>query len=352
MDDARRILIRCDAAPEIGFGHVVRCLALADAMRDNHNWQVDFAMMIGEIGFSQVHAKGYAIYRAPRENLSGVEEGDWLCQVVTNSKPDVLLLDVRTYLTTSAVQSIRESGVLIVTIDDPSERRLVADLAFYPPVPQVEQMDWTGFAGERYVGWEWVLLRPEFAQAREKKLQELPRPKNSSPRILVTMGGSDPAGFTLTVLKALDTLQEDFSVCVVLGNGFLHDQELNDWLKTAQRTYTIKRNVTDMAEVMIEAEIAVISFGVTAYELATIGVPAIYYCLTDDHAISASAFVKEGIGLSLGSYCQIDVERACSSIEELIRNRPRRLKMRKCATMLIDGGGVRRISTVIMERIK
>ncbi len=346
------ILIRCDAAPELGFGHVVRCLALANTLRDLYGWQVEFAMKTGAVGFAQVHSSGYLVHRAPAEILSGEDEGSWLQQIVKNIRPHALLLDVRTDLTTRAVQSIRENGVAIVTIDDPSERRLAADLAFYPPVPQVERMDWAGFSGERYVGWEWVLLRPEFAQARREKMLELPRPENSPPRILVTMGGSDPAGLTLMALEALDMLQEGFSVCVALGSGFMHDQLLNEWLATAQRIYTINRNVANMAELMSEADLAIASFGVTAYELAVVGVPTIYYCLTSDHAISASVFVKEGIGLSLGSYCQIDVERACSSIGELIRNRPRRLKMRKCATMLIDGGGVRRISTVIMERIK
>jgi len=350
MADAQRILIRCDAAPEIGFGHVVRCLALADVMCDYYGWQVEFAMMTGEMGFAQVRAKGYVVHCAPKENLSGEEEGAWLQQLVKSIHPRALLFDVRTGLTTGAVQSIRDNGVLVVTIEDPSERRLAADLAFYPPVPQVEKMDWIGFAGERYVGWEWVLLRPEFAREREKKLLELPRLENSPPRILVTMGGSDPAGFTLMALKGLDMQEEDFSVCVVLGAGFMHDQALNEWLKTAQRTYTIKRAVADMAEVMRKADLAITSFGVTAYELAVLGVPTIYYCLTDDHATSASAFVKEGVGVSLGCHLKVNLERVRKSSQELIQNHGRRLKMQGCAIKLIDGAGTHRISSVLKKR--
>jgi spore coat polysaccharide biosynthesis protein SpsF len=344
-----KLLIRCDAAPEIGFGHVVRCLALADELRNGHRWQVEFAMMKGQMGFAQVQAKGYVVHCAPTEHLSGEQEGAWLQQLVKNILPQALLLDVRTDLTTSAIQSIRASGVLIVTIDDPSERRLAADLAFYPPVPQVEKMDWTGFSGERYVGWKWVLLRPEFARARERKLLELPRSENCPPKVLVTMGGSDPAGFTLTVLKALDTLQEDLSVCVVLGAGFLHDQELSEWLKRAQRTYTIKRNVADMAELMGEADLAIASFGVTAYELATVGVPAVYVCLSEDHAESCEIFVAAEMAVSLGDYRNISTFELSEALGLLVIDPQQRHIMSEIDTQLIDGRGVERVADKIVN---
>jgi len=323
MDDAMRILIRCDATPEIGFGHVVRCLALANTMCEHHSWQVGFAMMKGEAGFTQVQAKGYAVHRAPSESLSGEEEGSWLQQVVESTRPHALVLDVRTDLTTSAIQSIRESGVLIVTIDDPSGRRLAADMAFYPPVPQVEKMDWTGFTGKRYVGWEWVLLRPEFAQAREKKLLELPRSENCPPRILVTMGGSDPAGLTLMALKAIEKLDGEFRVLVIVGGGFMHEASLGYWLATANRTYEICRDVTDMASLMVETDLAVVSFGMTAYELAVVGVPTLYLCLTDDHSVSATAFVMEGFGVSLGSYDKVSIEMLSENIADISTTRDR-----------------------------
>lgn len=345
-----KLLIRCDAAPEIGFGHVVRCLALADELRDSHGWQVDFAMMKGEMGFAQVQAKGYVVHCASKENFSGEDEGDWLKQLVKNILPQALLLDVRTDLTTSAITSIRASGVFIVTIDDPSERRLAADLAFYPPVPQVEKMDWTGFSGERYVGWEWVLLRPEFAKAREKMLLELPRSENYPPKILVTMGGSDPAGFTLTVLKAFETLLEDLSVCVILGAGFLHDHELNEWLKTAQGTYSIKRNVADLSELMGEADLAIASFGVTAYELTVMGVPTILLSLTDDHACSAQALHQARIALSLGNHSIVTEEQIANSIRNILRD-AQTLRIMRVSCSFIDGKGADRIAKRLNESL-
>ncbi len=43
----KRALMHCDGIPLIGFGHVVRCLTLADELRDSHGCEVMFAMLQG-----------------------------------------------------------------------------------------------------------------------------------------------------------------------------------------------------------------------------------------------------------------------------------------------------------------
>jgi spore coat polysaccharide biosynthesis protein SpsF len=222
------VLIRCDGASEIGFGHVVRCLALADELRNTYGCQVDFAMLQGPQGFEQVRAQGYQVHH-PSASIKDLVENEWLLRVVAETKIQALVLDVRTDLATSTVHSIRESGVLIVTIDDPSERRLYADLAFYPPVPQVERLDWKGFTGKIYIGWDWVLLRPQFsnsatrARARGALSMAGSHSVDCQMTLLVTMGGSDPAMMTLISLKAIDRIEKNLRVLVVLGSGFSHN---------------------------------------------------------------------------------------------------------------------------------
>src|SRR5205085_2706094 len=112
-------------------------------------------------------------------------------------RPDALVLDVRQGVTSSWIKSHRSSGAVVATIDDPSDYRLHADLAFYPPIAQVAEFDWRGFTGVRLVGPEWVVLRRAFADPPP------PRPHREHATVLVTMGGSDPAGMTLTALEAV-----------------------------------------------------------------------------------------------------------------------------------------------------
>mgnify|MGYP000335288717 CR=1 FL=1 len=349
-----KVLIRCDAAPAIGFGHVVRCLALADALRDGHGCEVSFAMLQGPEGFEQVRANGYVVHQL-QPSSAILDEGEWLQELIANHQQQALILDVRTDLATSAVQSIRATGVLIVTIDDPSARRLFADLAFYPPVPQVARLDWTGFTGKRFVGWDWVLLRPQFAEAAQRArawtAESMADPPSLNRRLtlLVTMGGSDPAGLTLLALDAIEKIEGDFRTLVVIGSGFMHDAALADWLARANRTYEIRRDVTDMASLMAAADLAVASFGATSYELTAMGLPAIYLSLTHDHVESAQLFEKYEIAINIGHYEKIGVGEITNILGNLLTDHQQRFAFAQRANQLIDGFGANRIAALIVN---
>lgn len=334
------ILFRCDGSPEIGLGHVVRCLALADELSERHGCRIAFAMRPGLLGVQMVEQKGYHVL-IPRASPS--DSGQWLKQALREAGARTLVLDVRDDLPMTAVGHMREEGTLIVTLDDPSERRLAADLAFYPPVPQVKRMDWTGFDGRLFVGWEWVVLRREFADRP-------PRVANEHPVILVTMGASDPAGLTLEALKALDLLHEEFDARILVGPGFLRHAALMGLLAVMRRSVNVLENATDVYDVMAGADLAMASFGMTAYELAAMGVPTIYLCLTQDHAESASAFADALMGVSAGLWSQVtpsDLARRASTMLHDLDGWRARLNSR-----FVDGLGTHRVAAEMVDSIR
>ena len=348
----QKILIRCDAAPEIGFGHVVRCLALADELRNSHGCQVDFAMLQGPQGVAQVQDQGYAVFQ-PSQGIENLDEGAWLQDLITGKHHQVLVLDVRTDLANEAVQSIRESGVVIVTIDDPSDRRLHADLAFYPPVPQVERMDWTGFTGKYFIGWDWVLLRPQFAEAAQQANIRGERSKSASQSnerkltILVTMGGSDPEGLTIIAIDAIEQIAGNFHVVLIIGRGFMHQAALKKRLAVAERNYEIHHNVINIAQLMLDSDLAISTFGVTAYELASVKTPSIQISLTIDHEESCRALLLAGLACSLGLYHSVTPDIMARKIDETINA----FKGNSEYPSIIDGCGYERIAREIKARL-
>ena len=72
------------------------------------------------------------------------------------------------------------------------------------------------------------------------------------------------------------------------------------------------------------APVAVAAFGVSAYELAAYGVPALYLSLTKDHALSASAFEQAGMGLSLGTIDDVTDEAIEGATRQLMSDAQRR----------------------------
>jgi len=162
------------------------------------------------------------------------------------------------------------------------------------------------------------------------------------------MGGSDPAGLTLKALTALDDLEDDFTASVVLGRGFVHEDALANWLASSRREYDIRRDVTDMAELMCQADLAIASFGVTAYELAAMGVPAIHLCLTEDHVESASVFAAPGAAVNMRPCKDVEIGDLGTQIRRLLHDGSHRHDMAGRAREFVDGSGARRTAKTIV----
>ncbi len=332
-----KIIIRCDGGARVGMGHVVRCLALADELK-KLGAEVSFAMIEDEIGIAKVCRNNYNVYVLE----SGSSEADWMMDLLQGQAPDIVVMDFRTDLPRSEVLSWRSLGVRIATIDDPSPRRLEAEWAFYPPIPQIQAMDWSGFQGKLCAGWDWVLLRPEFAVKPVRKPHEIPN-------ILVTMGGSDPFGMTLMALRALMSLEETFETRVVLGPAFCQIEELERLLANSKRAFLVYKGVSDIWNLMAECDLAIASFGVTAYELAAMGLPALHLCLSDDHAQSASAFEKAGIAINLGVFRTLNEKRLSDCVKKLLSESMNLSNMASKAETLVDGLGSKRIAQKLLN---
>ncbi|MCL5966099.1 MAG: hypothetical protein M1550_02605 [Deltaproteobacteria bacterium] len=278
--------------------------------------------------------------RTPSQDHSQFDYARWLRDAVREVGAQVLVLDVRDDLSRETVEGLRKEGLRIALLDDLGQKRLSADLAFYPPIPQVRRLEWGGFTGKLFVGWEWVALRRQFASIPSHT-------SHGRPTVLVTMGASDPAGLTLMAVAALDRLGEDFDAVVVEGRGFSRHEELEARLAGARRRFELLRNVDDMATLMARADLAVSSFGVTAYELASAGVPAIHLCLTDDHAKSALEFTRAGMAVTLGAAGNVTEEALAGEVSRLLSDEATRRAMGEVGRSRVDGCGARRIARVI-----
>ena len=186
------------------------------------------------------------------------------------------------------------------------------------------------------------MLRPQFAQSA-------PLRKRSKCSLLIAMGGSDPAGLTLKAVHALDRLDEEFESVIIVGAGFCHGQSLRKLLGQTRRRFTVREDVSEMSAAMAEASLAICSFGMTAYELAAMGVPSVYMCLTPDHGQSASALAAAGMGISVGVN-DPDIEvRLAAAVLRLLVDKNARAQMSARARELMDGRGASRIAELLVS---
>ena len=363
---SQAVIVRCDGGAAFGMGHVSRGLALADELRGQHACDVTFAMREPDsAGVAAVRSLGYAV--DPVEAAVDADYGNALAALVERRAATVIVVDVRDVLSREALDALRRSGVRVVVIDDPSNRRLAADLAFYPPAPQVQEMNWAGFTGRWFSGWEWVLLRREFAGSGLRPVESGGSvgsdlwpvgsdvaggegAQSTAIDVLITMGGSDPAGMTAFTVDALNLLPMPLAVEVLTGPAFLRPKELIGAVARSTHCVRVTQAPTAMAPLMRASRIAVSSFGVSAYELAACGVPSVHVGLTPDHARSSSAFDREGIAITAGVFAEIQPRDIADAAARLIGDAGLRMRMASRARELVDGRGASRIAQLMIDR--
>ena len=325
------VVIRCDAGHALGLGHLVRCLAVAAALRDRYSAAVNFALGGDPALAAMVREQGFAVTPIPGRDPAGA-----LAAALETVRPDALLMDVRTPDDAAEIAAIRAAGCRFAVLDDGGGRRLAADLAFYPPVGA--ELDWRGAQGEVCAGWDWLALRPQFSPPP-------PWRPLAPPRALILAGGSDPYGLRTRLLRiAAAALPEAWRITLVAGRATAADPAFDALAAGLGARLEPLRAVDDMAGLMAGATLALSPFGGAAYELAVVGVPTILLGLDADHARSAAALDRAGAAHLAGIAAEVDDETLARDIAALAADPERRARMSAAARALIDGRGAIRIA--------
>lgn len=332
-------LILCNGGGKFGFGHVKRMANLACALRDREGISSTFCVAGTSDALNPIRAADFETQRMRGAGIAAAAEA------FQRAHPSqILLCDLREGLSRDELDALRRDVPLVAAIDDTSERRLTADVAYYQPVPQAEQLDWTGSHCQRRIGWEWTLLG----------LSKVAAPLRSTiarPTLLVTMGGNDPLRLTLAAAQALAKLDPVFRARFVIGQGVTDGARLAKAIVALAPHFETVEGASDLSTEYAACDLALSAFGVTASELAAFGVPALYLCLTEDHAQSASAFERAGMGISLGLADRVQAPDIARAVRALLTNPARRREMRTAGLSTIDGEGAARIASDLAQML-
>lgn len=286
------IVFRVDASIWIGSGHVMRCLVLADELK-GRGYLVSFACLPqkGDM-ISYIESRGFDVVTltTPAEYIQPSHEADyggWLQRSVFEDATDFLshikssdLVVTDHYAIESDWQKIvrAELGCVLVAIDDLA-RTHDADLI----IDQTLGRGSNEYVGKARVltGSDYALLAPNFLALREQGLNRTP-PKEKA-RVLISMGGIDNPNATLLVLKALIGLV-DASFTVLLNARAPHYQEVKAWCLKHDNVEH-KEFESNMAELMLQHDLAIGAPGTTSWERACLGLPSILIPLAENQSM-------------------------------------------------------------------
>ncbi len=329
-------LIRCDGGFTYGYGHVKRSLTLARALRDREGFGVIFALNGDADAARTLRDAGFETVLLP-----ALGKGNALNTLVAAKKPDMVICDARENLARDDLVRRAEKLAVVAVIDDGSDRRLSATHAYYPPVPQVQRLIWKGSKTIVRTGWEWALLGfdPTNVSSKRMSLDAV------RPRLVVSMGGSDPLDLTRIAACGLAKITMPFGARFVIGPGFRNPARLAREIEAMSPNFETVQGLTDLGSEFASADLALVTFGVTAYELGALGVPALYLALNDDHVLSASSFEQAGMGIVLGLGRVLRAEDIARASWKLLSDDERRRDMRAASLNTIDGRAGERIAT-------
>jgi len=273
------LLVRVDASAQIGTGHLMRCLALAQAWRDVGGRVVFLMAMESPPLEARLRSEGMEVVHLPVQPGSmddAIQTADFARQLGA----DWVVVDGY-HFGAEYQRIIKDSGLRLLFIDDIGHaEHYSADLVLNQNIHAHEGLYQNREPYTRLLlGTRYVLLRREFLKWRGWK-REIPEVAR---KVLVTMGGSDPDNVTLKVIQALHQVDMDgLEAIVVVGGSNPNYEELQSAVQDSRFPIRLESNVTNMPERMAWADVAVSAGGSTSWELAFMGVPILNLILAEN----------------------------------------------------------------------
>ncbi len=168
-------------------------------------------------------------------------------------------------------------------------------------------------------------------------------------RVLVSLGGGLTTPDVLAVVRAADAVLVDGTVDVAAGSFAAGARELDALAHAARNRVVIHRDRFGLRELMLAADLAVCGAGMTLYELAATGTPAITVCMADNQRPNADAFARVGAAPTAGQAGDAGLEAAVeATLRTLVAPRAR-AEIAARARGLVDGRGAERVARWILE---
>ncbi|MBT9547234.1 MAG: UDP-2,4-diacetamido-2,4,6-trideoxy-beta-L-altropyranose hydrolase [Candidatus Sericytochromatia bacterium] len=299
-----KVIFRVDASEKMGTGHFMRCLTLAEGIRQQGGdvsficrehpgnliqllQSTDFPHVVLPAPATELSLEGYTNWLG----VSQTQDAEETIQAMGADFPDWLIADH--YALDHTWQSkIRSVVGKIMMIDDLANRQHDCDLLLDQNLFENGDSRYQGKVPadcELCLGPAYALLRPEYAQ-----LLRMRAPRNGDiQRILVFFGGSDAQDMTGLCFEVLsEDIFASLSVDLVVGANYLHRKKLENkaTLRPGTRIFGFRPHLADL---MSEADLAIGAGGATLWERMCMGLPSVVISLAENQVLLAQHLAKQ-----------------------------------------------------------
>lgn len=341
----KTVVFRADSSSVMGVGHVMRCLTLAQVLRQA---DVRCHFLCRELPGHQsglVLTQGFALHKLQGDSAA---EARRLCNELA---ADWLVVD-HYGLDAAWERAACPGGASVAVIDDLANRAHDCALLLDQNLG-VKSDAYAGLVPPNarcLIGPHHALLRADFAQSRDKSLRM--RAKARGLDLFVNFGGADPCDATARVLDCLAGNRQQFDRLTVVLGGAIRDPEPLRAQATALAA-TVISNTPDMAQVMAQADLAIGAAGTTAWERCCLGVPTGLVVVADNQRSGAQALHAAGAAVLL---TDLTAGGDLSALPEFLarcrEDRGYLAQMSAQAAKLVDGQGAARVVAAMRDLVQ
>ena len=355
-----RIAFRTDANSEIGTGHFMRCVTLADELR-KYDFEICFVSRGMPEYLTQMlnvrNIEFYALTESSKtEKFDELQHSRWLktsqledamqtISAIGTRRFDWLVVD-HYALDHRWETHLRVLAKQIMVIDDLADRQHDCDVLLDQNYHQDLHMRYAGKVPQDcqlLLGPTYALLRKEFKEVRSCLKSRVGKVKN----VLIYFGGVDIDNLTGTTLRALINLNLHLHVDVVIGQQHPKILEIKALCNSNNFGYHVQTN--NMAILMATADLAIGAGGASSWERCCLGLPSIVIATAVNQVSISNELNKLGACANLGYFENIDSFKIERKISELINSEKSLANMSKSGMAIVNGNGVFHVTQEIIK---
>jgi len=332
-DAAMKVLLRSDASPTQGTGHVMRCLTLGEEL-EFAGHEVHIATSPSGISWLErlIDETGFTRHDV---SASSLDSG-----IISRVRPDWLVVD--SYEIPAHLINLASAQCLVLAIVDGDTRGIDVDLVLDHNLG-AEDLDWPPHVAERVIaGSKFALVRRAIREARRHEPWKF---TDQPPHVLAVMGGSDPGGLIVEVAHALSNVKLKMTVTLVCAPAW---RDRVDAIVSGLPGFTVIDPTNDLPQWLTHTHVVISAAGTSSWEICTLGLPAILLGVVDNQSESLRRMVGRGFveGIDLHNMSRPGlINDMTSRIEQLILNESRRHELSEACTAEFDGHGAQRVVT-------
>ena len=298
------VVFRVDSSTKLGAGHLMRCLTLSNELqKQNHKITFICKKLNGNL-IKLIKHKTLVMPMQKNFQTDNLSLGWMDATQNQDAKQTIKAIPKNTdYLIVDSYsldekwhRQLRPYTRKIMVIDDLADKQFDCDILLNQNLgsKQEDYQNKVPHLCELLLGCDYALLRPEFESLREKAIEKRKNTKEIK-NILISMGGSDNNNITHDILKQLG---DKFNIVVVLGYLSPHNEMIKDYAK--DKNIKVIVNANNMAQLMLNADLAIGTSGSTNWERLCLGLPSLIFSVAENQRKYAIKLDSMGLIKFLG----------------------------------------------------